>query len=100
MLIIHWYNMEVVKADWCKRQKLLKQEPYKTQSLKSLNSFGDYITLPFIYLLVFISFKILVYLRIEFGSQIVMKVRWCESIIYLFIHIDTNNWGLKVPGPY
>ena len=21
-------------------------------------------------------------------------------LFYLFFHIDTNNWGLKVPGPY
>ena len=23
-----------------------------------------------------------------------------KGFIYFFIYIDTNNWGLKVPGPY
>ena len=38
--------LKACKADWSNCQKLLRLESYKEQSLKRLNSFGGYITLP------------------------------------------------------
>ena len=39
--------MKACKADWYNNQNLLKQKSYKEPSLKHLNNFGIYTTLPY-----------------------------------------------------